>query len=95
MSEVRYGKCSSCHATGIFHGTQESEGIGVICTLCGGSGKVQSTLLPLFEARIRREDITRVFSGITEESGVYSGQGISYEDFFAGSMPNKKGTTRV
>jgi len=95
MSEERYGDCPSCHATGVYRGTMEPEGVGVICSLCKGSGKVQSQIYPLFSGCRRRDDITLVFNRISDIRGTYIGQGVSYEEFLNGSMPDEEGTTQL
>ena len=95
MREERYGECSSCRATGVYRGTMEPEGIGVICSLCGGTGRVQSSILKLFSVRRMRNDITTMFSRLTEKRGVYAGKGISYQAFLGGIMPDEEETTQV
>jgi len=95
MSEVRYRQCQDCHATGIFKGTMEPDNVGVVCSLCRGSGKVESFRNLLFQGLQRRNDITTVFSGVSDTRGTYVGKGIDYDAFFKGSMPGKDGTTTV
>lgn len=95
MNEPRYGECPSCRATGVYRGTQELDGIGIVCSLCRGSGKVPSVELPLFKGRKTRSDVRTVFSEITDQRGIYVGHGINYNDFLKGQMPDQEGTTKV
>ncbi len=94
-SKVRHAECPDCHATGVYRGTMEPKNVGVVCATCQGSGRVESDHLPLFTGRKRRGDIARVFSSISSKRGTYVGQGISYEEFFKGLIPNKTGTTTL
>ena len=82
-------QCGSCRGTGIYIGSTEPKGIGVVCLNCGGSGKAIIEYVP-FTARQKRSDITtvRLSQGSFILTGVGStGTEISYDDFLAGEMP--------
>jgi hypothetical protein len=94
-------ECKSCNGTGVYVGLAERDGAGVVCHTCKGTGcqDYNFTYTP-FKKRQKRKDIKRVFiqgygycvgtKPITLDNGVFvdfSKEGVSYEEFLAGKMP--------
>ena len=88
-------ECTACNATGIYVGMGECDGAGVVCSRCGGTGKVHRTIkYKDFDAKVRRKDIKRVFKtnpgiGIGDGENKTHGKftlkdfgGMPYEDWF-------------
>lgn len=81
--------CPSCLATGIYVGTMEPPGIGVVCNSCQGSGMVLSELLKSFNGRKRRNDgVELVYISISNIRGKYIGNPVTIGQFYAGVMPS-------
>ncbi len=91
MNNLKH-ECPSCRATGIYKGSLEPSGIGVVCSLCQGLGHISTSSwnTPVFERRKRREDVNRVFLEISSRRGEYIGKAVSVEDFYKGVMPSKR-----
>ena len=82
-------ECPSCHATGIYVGTLEPPGIGVVCNQCQGSGKVLSQLLTPFNGRKRRNDgVKLVYISISNIRGKYIGNPVTVDQFYSGVLPS-------
>ena len=90
-------ECKSCAGTGIYRGFAEPKGVGVVCLICGGTGKVIFSYT-LFTTRKRRRDVqsVRLSAGSFVGTGVGPiGNSISYDDFFAGKMPDQSKPVKV
>lgn len=85
--------CGSCSGTGIYKGLCEGPGQGVVCLTCKGAGAVDNkpSYNPKeFTGLVRRSDIQRVYRG----NGTFifggagpRGNGVSYQEFFEGKLP--------
>lgn len=72
--------CPSCGGTGIFSGRAETPGTGVLCTTCNNTGAITKAI-PLFQGKRKRTDIKMVFRSWESK------EGIPYEDFLNGKLP--------
>jgi hypothetical protein len=90
MSDPQY-ECPYCKATGIYKGTLEPPGVGVVCNACQGSGHVSFSYIkmPIFTERKRKEGVNWIYLEISRRRGEYIGKGVSVEDFYKGIMPAK------
>ena len=91
MSDLRY-ECPYCRGTGIYVGTMERPGEGVVCNICRGLGGVSFDSVfnaPIFRGRKRRDGITIVHFEIGRKRGEYIGKSVSADDFYNGIMPVK------
>lgn len=95
-------ECRSCGGTGIYVGMGEQDGASIICRTCNGTGKEEFEFhYNEFTKRKKRKGIKRVyldgmgyciapkkinFENIGEID--LSKEGISYEEFLNGKMPN-------
>jgi DnaJ-class molecular chaperone len=88
--ETRKYECQSCHGTGIYVGTLEPPGVGVVCNQCQGTGGIIcSTGARVFTERKKRSDVQLVYDSISSKRGVYLGMPVSVEDFYRNIMPSK------
>lgn len=82
-------ECEACDATGIYRGMAESEGVGVICLVCKGTGAVKIEYTP-FTARKRRKDVRQVYRSagnfIAGPIGP-TGKSVTYSEFLEGLAP--------
>jgi len=94
-------ECQSCNGTGVFQGMAEKSGASVVCHTCKGTGceDYRFTYTP-FTKRKEKEGVKRVFitgygycvgtKPITLDNGIFvdfSKEGVSYEEFLSGKMP--------
>lgn len=81
-------QCPDCKGTAIYRGMCEPKGVGVICTKCKGTGKVDLTYI-LFTGLVRRDDVVIVCRdsyGIPAKERT-GNEDITYEEFLAGKRP--------
>jgi hypothetical protein len=88
MFERQY-ECPYCKATGIYVGTLEPPGVGVVCRVCRGSGHISFSVFvtPLFTQRKRRDNVSWVYLKIDPKHYKHVGKGVSVDDFYNGIMP--------
>lgn len=84
-------ECYFCKGTGVYKGTMEPEGIGVICNYCNATGKLKLSAPPLnavpFSGRKTRDDVRLVYKEVGELRGIYPGTPVTYQEFLNGKMP--------
>lgn len=96
-------ECEACNGTGVYSGIGESDGAGVVCYECAGTGlRKYDFEYKEFTGRKTRDDIKRVykrnygykiglgkvaFGGDIGEVNMDT-EGVSYEEFLAGAMPD-------
>jgi hypothetical protein len=89
-------ECSSCKGTGIYVGFAERDGIGVVCNVCKGSGRVENCVkYNTFVSRNKRTNVKHV---IQTNPGICCGKlndltefgGMPYSDWVEGK-PFKSG----
>ena len=85
-------ECDACDATGIYHGFAESEGVGVVCLKCDGTGCVTLNIrVKPFTERKRKVGIkiVRLSRGAFIATGVGPhGKSVSYNEFLHGKKPS-------
>jgi hypothetical protein len=96
-------ECPSCKGTGVYAGRGEGEGTSVVCYNCKGTGAYNYKYeYEEFQGRRKKEGVKRVYQsgyGYKIGTGVVNFQdgigpidmdkeGISYEDFVDGKMPD-------
>lgn len=101
MERETYFQHRACNGSGIYRGSMEPEGIGVICLECddnNGSGKAPSRLtsngLP-FVCLTPRNDVRLVYRRIGDRRGEYIGTPVTSAEFFNGSRPQGEAITNV
>jgi hypothetical protein len=89
--EIQKHECQSCHGTGIYVGTLEPPGIGVVCNQCQGTGSTEIFFgsAKVFTGRKIRNDVRLVYDSISSRRGIYLGIPVSVEDFYKNIMPSK------
>lgn len=95
-------ECPECQGTGIYVGMSESEGTGVVCNCCKGTGayKYSYYYREFTGKRRKRDDVKRVYLhsmgykiglGKINFTGVgkidMDKEGVSYQEFLDGEMP--------
>jgi len=89
-------ECDPCKGTGIYVGVVERDGIGVVCSRCKGSGRVEHCVeYNTFVSRKKRTDVKQV---IQTNPGIVCGKlnnltefgGMPYSDWVEGK-PFKRG----
>lgn len=95
-------ECQSCNGTGVYSGMAERDGAALVCHTCEGKGKKQHVFrYNEFTGRKKSEKVKRVYKagyGFVIGTGVIgfsdagkvdmSKEGVSYEEFLQGKMPN-------
>jgi len=84
-------ECGACGGTGVYSGFAEAAGVGVVCRQCGGTGCHEIQYTP-FTKRKRRSGIKtmQVSQGTFIASCGPVGEGITYDEFLKGKMPQAK-----
>lgn len=84
-------ECYFCKGTGVYTGTMEPEGIGVICNCCNGTGKLKFSYSPShavpFCGRKTRDDVRLVYKEVGPLRGIYPGTPVTYQEFLNGKVP--------
>lgn len=89
MKQSVKAECSSCGASGIYHGFAEPKETGVVCLNCDGTGAREIEYVPFTTRRVRY-DINKVSQsrGSLLVTGVGPvGNTITYDEFLSGKRP--------
>ena len=98
MEKTKPLECLFCKGSGVYRGTQEPEGIGVVCERCDGDGKARavgmSNGIPFVCLRFR-SDVEMVYKRIGKMRGEYLGTPVTLAGFFNGKRPEGDKVTMV
>ncbi len=82
-------ECNFCDGTGIYKGSSEPKGVGVVCLYCEGEGRMMFSFRSFKKRRHRRgiQWVKRSGGSFMLFGSGPRGRRISYNSFLKGKMP--------